>query len=82
MQNVSKPDHPKRMRYYQDLIDLDLIEKGQDYNELKNNIVIFVCTFDFFKLGRHYYSFENICIEDHKLRLNDGTKRSFSTQKA
>ena len=35
MQNVSKPDQPKRMRYYQDLIDLDLIEKGQDYNELK-----------------------------------------------
>ena len=32
MQNISKPDQPKRMRYYQDLIDLDLIEKGQDYN--------------------------------------------------
>ena len=75
MQNISKPDQPKRMRYYQDLIDLDLIEKGQDYNELKNNIVIFVCTFDPFKLGRHYYSFENICIEDHELRLNDGTKK-------
>lgn len=75
MQNISKPDQPKRMRYYQDLIDLDLIEKGQDYNELKNNIVIFVCTFDLFKLGRHYYSFENICIEDHALRLNDGTKK-------
>lgn len=75
MQNVSKPDQPKRMRYYQDLIDLDLIEKGQDYNELKNNIVIFVCTFDPFKLGRHYYSFENLCIEDHELKLNDGTKK-------
>ena len=75
MQNVSKPDQPKRMRYYQDLIDLDLIEKGQDYSELKNNIVIFVCTFDPFKLGRHYYSFENICIEDHELKLNDGTKK-------
>ena len=75
MQNISKPDQPKRMRYYQDLIDLDLIEKGQDYNELKNNIVIFVCTFDPFKLGRHYYSFKNICIEDHELRLNDGTKK-------
>ena len=75
MQNVSKPDQPKRMRYYQDLIDLDLIEKGQDYKELKDNIVIFVCTFDPFKLGRHYYSFENICIEDHELRLNDGTKK-------
>ncbi|WP_455721536.1 Rpn family recombination-promoting nuclease/putative transposase, partial [Agathobacter sp.] len=72
---VSKPDQPKRMRYYQDLIDLDLIEKGQDYNELKNNIVIFVCTFDPFKLGRHYYSFENICIEDLELKLNDGTKK-------
>lgn len=75
MQNISKPDQPKRMRYYQGLIDLDLIEKGQDYSELKNSIVIFVCTFDPFKLGRHYYSFENICIEDPGLRLNDGTKK-------
>jgi predicted transposase/invertase (TIGR01784 family) len=75
MQNISKPDQPKRMRYYQDLIDLDLIDKGQSYKELKNNIIIFVCTFDPFKLGRHYYSFENICVEDHGLRLNDGTKK-------
>ena len=41
----------------------------------KFDLVIFVCTFDPFGLGRHFYSFENICIEDHDLSLNDGTKK-------
>lgn len=43
--------------------------------EKKFDLVIFVCTFDPFGLGRHFYSFENICIEDHDLSLNDGTKK-------
>ena len=43
--------------------------------ELKNGIVIFVCTFDPFGQGRHYYSFENVCLEDTNLKLNDGTKK-------
>ena len=33
---------------YQDLIDIELIDKGEDYSELKNSIVIFICTFDEF----------------------------------
>ena len=75
MQNSNNKNLPMRMRYYQDVIDLNLLDKGQNYDELKTNLVIFVCTFDPFGLGRHFYSFENICIEDHDLSLNDGTKK-------
>lgn len=75
MQNSNNRNLPMRMRYYQDVIDLNLLDKGQNYDELKTNLVIFVCTFDPFGLGRHFYSFENICIEDHDLSLNDGTKK-------
>ena len=36
----------KRSRYYQSMIDLQLIDKGQLYDELKQSYVIFVCPFD------------------------------------
>jgi len=75
MQNSSDANIPKRSRYYQDMIDLNILDKGSDYEELKNSIVIFVCTFDPFKLGRHYYSFQYTCLEDQSLKLNDGTTK-------
>jgi predicted transposase/invertase (TIGR01784 family) len=67
----------KRTRYYQDLIDLDQIEKGQKYNELNRSLIIFVCTYDPFGLGRHIYSFKNLCSEDTNLALEDGTEKIF-----
>lgn len=33
---------PKRSRYYQGFIDMDLIEKGADYSKLKKSFVIFI----------------------------------------
>ena len=59
MQTSRKRNLPKRSRYYQGIIDLDLIRKGQDYDELPVGIVIFVCTFDMFGLGLPVYRFEN-----------------------
>ena len=64
---------PKRRRYYQGMINLNILEKGDDYNHLKKSYVIFICTFDPFGLGRHIYTFENRCSEDTALTLNDGT---------
>lgn len=66
---------PKRSRYYQDMIDLNILEKGMDYRELKKSFVIFVCAFDLFNLGRHIYTFENRCIQQSKLPLGDGTTK-------
>ena len=67
----------KRSRYYQDLIDLDLLEKGQDYDHLNRSLIIFICTFDPFDKGHYVYSFQNMCKEIPSLALNDGTEKVF-----
>lgn len=77
MQAVSKPDLPYRSRYYQGMIDLNAIEKGEAYRDLKESYIIFICTFDPFKMDRAQYVFENLCIADPTIRLNDGTKKIF-----
>lgn len=42
---------------------------------MKQSFVIFVCTFDPFHIGRHVYTFENRCVENPNLPLNDGTQK-------
>ena len=46
MQVSHTKELPKRSWYYQSMIDLQLIDKGQLYDELKQSYVIFVCPFD------------------------------------
>ena len=75
MQTTHKKDLPKRMRYYQGMIDLNILEKGENYRDLKRSFVIFVCTFDLFGEGRHIYTFENRCIQNPELSLLDGTTK-------
>ena len=73
MQIHVKRNLPKRMRYYQGMIDLNILEKGGDYNELKKSYVIFICTFDPYGQGRHLYSFEYLCNQDPSLTFGDET---------
>ncbi|MGN0482125.1 MAG: Rpn family recombination-promoting nuclease/putative transposase, partial [Lachnospiraceae bacterium] len=77
MQTTENPNLPQRSRYYQSMIDLNTLEKGADYLELPNSFVIFICTFDCFGRGLPVYTFCNQCEENHKLKLNDGTKKIF-----
>lgn len=55
------------------MIDLNILEKGENYKNLKKSFVIFVCTFYLFGEGRHIYTFENRCIENLQLPLGDDT---------
>lgn len=75
MQNGHHENLPKRTRYYQGMIDLNLLDKGMDYMQLKQSFIIFVCTFDPFHISRHLYTFENRCIEDTALPLGDGMQK-------
>ncbi len=81
MQTTDKRNLPKRSRYYQGMIDLNTIEKGENYKKLKESYVIFICTFDPFHQGKAQYTFENFCIEDKELKLNDGAKKIFFNAK-
>ena len=71
MQTTENGNLPKRTRYYQGMIDLGILEKGENYKNLKRSFIIFVCTFDLFGKGRHIYTFENCCIQDCAIRLGD-----------
>ncbi len=77
MQAVTSKYLPRRTRYYQSMIDLQLVDKGQDYDTLNDSYIIFICLSDLFGKGRYRYSFENICKEDTEVMLNDGAKKIF-----
>ncbi len=82
MQTTNQKDLSKRSRYYQAMIDLNTIEKGESYHKLKESYVIFICTFDPFGKRRSEYKFENYCEQDRKLKLKDGAKKIFFNTKA
>ena len=77
MQPVKRDNLPKRSRYYQGMIDLALIEKGEHYSKLNRSYVIFICSFDLFGKNRCVYTFENRCIEDSEISLGDETVKVF-----
>ena len=71
----------KRTRYYQSMIDADLLAAGADYDELNQTIIIFICPFDPFGKDRFIYTFENLCREDTSLLLRDGAQKIFLNTK-
>ena len=75
MQTTENRNLPKRTRYYQGMIDLNILEKGDNYKNLKRSFFIFICTFDLFGEGRHIYTFENRCIQNLDLGLGDDTTK-------
>lgn len=77
MQAVTSKHLPRRTRYYQSMIDLQLVDKGQDYDTLNNSYIIFICLSDLFDKGRYIYTFENVCKEDSEVMLHDGAKKIF-----
>lgn len=72
---------PKRARYYQSQIDADILDKGEDYDTLRDCYVIFVCTFDPFGEKRYRYTFKNRCSESEALALDDGAIKVFLNTK-
>lgn len=77
MQTVDTRNLSKRSRYYQGMIDLNLIERGENYDALKESFVIFICTFDPFEENLCRYTFKNTCVEKNTLLLGDGCTKVF-----
>ena len=75
MQVGNEYNIPKRMRYYQAVLDVAFLDKGYSYKALNESYIIFICLFDPIGSNRAVYTFENICIEDKRLPLQDGTKK-------
>ena len=67
----------KRTRYYQSMVDIDSLMKGDDYSELKDSYILFICKFDPFRdekeepHGLYRYTFRNVCAEKSAVNLDD-----------
>ena len=73
---------PKRGRYYQALIDSNLLEIGNtDYNQLNPIRLITISPFDLFGRERYMYTFQMQCMEESDLPLEDGAYRIYLNTK-
>ena len=81
MQALEKSSIVKRSRYYHSQMDMEFLLSGEDYDKLPSSYVIFICDFDPFQEKRYCYTFENVCLENHELRLEDGCKTIFLSTK-
>ena len=80
MQVSNNDNIDKRMRYYQGLIDMDKLKRGQHYSKLGRSVIIFICPFDRFDYGLHFYSFSERCDRCHQnfLKHQRHCRRRFS----
>ena len=77
MQTTEETDLHLRTRYYHSEMDSYQIRAGQKYFNLKQSVVIFICTFDPFADDRSIYTFETICKENKELVLADKRQTYF-----
>ena len=71
IQNKDEQDIGRRTRYYQGIMDVDSLLKGEDYSELKESIVIFLCRFDPFKKNIPCYTVRRTCKQDTSVFIDD-----------
>ncbi|MBO7421701.1 MAG: Rpn family recombination-promoting nuclease/putative transposase [Spirochaetaceae bacterium] len=71
IQNKDEQDIGRRTRYYQGMMDVDSLLKGEDYSELKESIVIFLCRFDPFKKNIPCYTVRRTCKQDTSVFIDD-----------
>ena len=79
MQTAEYGALPQRARLYQAHIDINQLERGQNFDELRPSYVIFICTFDPFGQSRYQYSFRNVCRETGEELQDEAYKLFFNT---
>ena len=82
MQNGKEDYLGKRTRYYQSMIDIDNLMRGEQYTELKESFIIFICNHDPFGAELPQYTFMNSCKEKADVELNDKTVKVIYNAKA
>ncbi len=75
--NLSRGNEPRRTRYYQCLMDEQVLHAGEDYAQLPDSYIVMISPHDLFHKGRHIYRFRNFEERDRDLALEDGTVKVF-----
>ena len=70
MQSVVQMDEGLRMRYYQSIIDIEHLNRGERYRNLKESYVVFICLNDPFGDGKAVYNFATKEVDGERI-LND-----------
>ncbi len=63
---------PRRLRFYQGMIDASNLRKGQAYTSLPNVVIIFILPYDPFGGNQMVYTIQNMIEEDPSIDYNDG----------
>ena len=63
----------KRTRYYDSVMTINSLEAGEQYEDLPNSYIIFICLYDPFGQGRAVYEFTKRDKTDPALELDDGS---------
>ena len=80
MQVINRKNIEKRMRAYQTAVDMNKMQKGQDYSKMTNTVIIFVCPFDPMGKGLPVYFIESYVRGNMGIRFDDGIyKAIFNT---
>ena len=72
MQTSDERNLDKRSRYYHSVMDIENMDAGSLYGDLKNTYVIFICTFDPYGEGLYKYTVGKSCKEVPDLDVDDG----------
>ena len=76
-QSSKKESLPKRSRYYGDLIDIQLLDKGVDYDRLPELVTIFILSYDPFGENAMYYEAGTIIKTHPHVPYEDGIRRIY-----
>ena len=72
VQRDIKGADPRRFRFYNAMMDVEMLGAGEDYSELKDSYTIVITEDDIFKEGESLYIFDRINIKNGK-PLGDGS---------
>ena len=75
LQKYNESEIPKRIRYYQSLIDIDHMMKGTLFNQVPESKIIFLClNEDPFHRGKLYYEIKTEVVNYDNIEYEDGAR--------
>ena len=75
--NYYEPDLPRRSRFYQSLIDSQLLPTDTPFRKLPDIFMIWILPYDPFGDDRMIYTVKNMVVENNQIVYNDGSTKLF-----
>ena len=77
LQTTNERNLELRTRYYQGVMDISELEKGEFFSNMKESYIIFICMFDPFGADMPIYTVKQTFKENEKLIFDDKTHKIF-----